>query len=39
MSSLLQKWLTSSEWVDKYPIISIEDGFDEDDWDGWKLLN
>lgn len=22
----------------KYPIISIEDGFDEDDWDGWKLL-
>lgn len=24
--------------VDKYPIISIEDGLDEDDWDGWKLL-
>jgi len=26
------------ELVSKYPIISIEDGFDEDDWDGWKLL-
>jgi len=26
-------------WVDKYPIISIEDGLDEDDWKGWKLLN
>jgi len=25
-------------WVDKYPIISIEDGMDEGDWDGWKLL-
>ncbi|AEG01780.1 phosphopyruvate hydratase [Methylomonas methanica] len=24
-------------WVDKYPIISIEDGLDENDWDGWKL--
>jgi len=24
--------------VDKYPIVSIEDGLDEDDWDGWKLL-
>jgi enolase len=24
--------------VDNYPIISIEDGMDEDDWDGWKLL-
>ncbi|WP_226390921.1 phosphopyruvate hydratase [Penaeicola halotolerans] len=27
-----------SEWVDKYPIISIEDGMDEDDWAGWKKL-
>ena len=27
-----------SEWVDKYPIVSIEDGMAEDDWDGWKLL-
>jgi len=25
-------------WADKYPIISIEDGMAEDDWDGWKLL-
>ncbi|MCS6822552.1 MAG: phosphopyruvate hydratase [Microscillaceae bacterium] len=26
------------EWVSKYPIISIEDGMHEDDWNGWKLL-
>jgi len=26
-------------WVDNYPIFSIEDGLDEDDWDGWKKLN
>lgn len=25
-------------WVNKYPIISIEDGMAEEDWDGWKLL-
>ncbi len=25
-----------TDWVNKYPIISIEDGMDEDDWDGWK---
>ena len=25
-------------WVEKYPIISIEDGMAEDDWDGWKAL-
>jgi enolase len=24
-----------ADWVAKYPIISLEDGFDEDDWDGW----
>ena len=37
--------LTSAEmvafyenWVSKYPIISIEDGHAEDDWDGWKLM-
>jgi len=37
--------LTSAEfvdylaaWVDKYPIVSIEDGMAEQDWDGWKLL-
>lgn len=27
-----------ADWVDQYPIISIEDGLDESDWDGWKLL-
>jgi enolase len=26
-------------WVDKYPIISIEDGMAENDWDGWKILS
>jgi enolase len=26
------------KWVDKYPIISIEDGMAEDDWEGWRLL-
>jgi enolase len=25
-------------WIEKYPIISIEDGMAEDDWDGWKLM-
>jgi enolase len=25
-------------WVDKYPIISIEDAMSESDWDGWKIL-
>src|SRR5574343_229883 len=37
--------LTSSEmvdywasWTEKYPILSIEDGLAEDDWNGWKLL-
>ncbi len=39
------KSLTSAEfadylaaWVDKYPIISIEDGMAEGDWEGWKIL-
>jgi enolase len=27
-----------ADWVNKYPIISIEDGMDEGDWDGWKVL-
>lgn len=27
-----------ASWVNKYPIISIEDGMAEEDWDGWKLL-
>ena len=26
------------KWVENYPIVSIEDGMAEDDWDGWKLL-
>ena len=26
-------------WANKYPLISLEDGLAEDDWDGWKLLN
>ena len=41
-----RKQYTSSEmvaywknWVKKYPIISIEDGLAEDDWDGWKEMN
>ncbi len=25
-------------WIDQYPIISIEDGLDENDWDGWRML-
>jgi len=28
-----------AEWIKKYPIIVLEDGLAEDDWDGWKLLN
>jgi len=27
-----------ASWADKYPILTIEDGCSEDDWDGWKLL-
>lgn len=27
-----------TDWADKYPIISIEDGMDENDWEGWKTL-
>jgi enolase len=38
--SLSSKDLTSllATWCDKYPIISIEDGMAENDWDGWKYL-
>jgi enolase len=28
-----------ADWAKKYPIISIEDGFAEDDWDGWKAIS
>jgi enolase len=34
-AELVDYW---ADLVDRYPIISIEDGMDEDDWDGWKLL-
>jgi len=27
-----------ADWVDRYPIISLEDGLGEDDWDGWREL-
>ncbi len=27
-----------SDWCERYPIVSIEDGMDEDDWDGWQAL-
>ncbi len=34
-----QEWTdVLANWVDKYPIISIEDGMAENDWDGWKIL-
>ena len=34
-----KQWIDMmATWVDKYPIISIEDGMAEGDWDGWKLL-
>jgi enolase len=34
--ALINHW---ARWVDKYPIISIEDGLAEDDWAGWTKLN
>ena len=34
--ALIEHW---AKWVDKYPIISIEDGLAEDDWSGWAKLN
>lgn len=34
-SQMVDYW---KSWVDKYPIISIEDGMAEDDWDGWKQM-
>jgi enolase len=34
-SQMVDYWKT---WIDKYPIISIEDGMAEDDWAGWKLM-
>jgi enolase len=32
---LVELWV---DWVDRYPIVSIEDGMAEDDWDGWAAL-
>ena len=34
-AELVDLW---AEWCERFPIISIEDGMAEDDWDGWKLL-
>ena len=34
-AQMVELW---ENWVNKYPIISIEDGMAEDDWEGWKLL-
>ena len=34
-SQMVDYW---ADWVKKYPIISLEDGMDEDDWTGWKSL-
>ncbi len=34
-AQMVDFWKT---WVDKYPIVSIEDGLDENDWKGWKQL-
>tara|TARA_B110000037_G_scaffold19257_1_gene20397 strand:- start:110377 stop:111654 length:1278 start_codon:yes stop_codon:yes gene_type:complete len=34
-SEMVDFW---KDWTAKYPIVSIEDGLAEDDWDGWKLL-
>ena len=36
VDTLIKHW---AGWVDKYPIISIEDGLAEEDWDGWVKLN
>ena len=34
-TEMAEYWKT---WTEKYPILSIEDGLDEDDWEGWKKL-
>ena len=35
-SEMVAMWV---DWTKKYPIVVLEDGLAEDDWDGWKLLN
>lgn len=34
-SQMVDFW---ADWINRYPIISLEDGMAEDDWDGWKML-
>jgi enolase len=34
-NGMVQFW---EDWLKKYPIVSVEDGMDENDWDGWKAL-
>ncbi|ACB54525.1 enolase [Crocosphaera subtropica ATCC 51142] len=34
-SEMVELW---QDWVNKYPIVSLEDGMGENDWEGWKLL-
>ena len=34
-SELIDFWV---DWIERYPVISLEDGLAEDDWDGWKRL-
>ncbi|MGH7555335.1 MAG: phosphopyruvate hydratase [Longimicrobiales bacterium] len=34
-SGMVEFW---KRWVDRYPIVSIEDGLDQNDWEGWKQL-
>jgi len=34
-SGMVEFW---SSWVDQYPIVSVEDGLAQDDWDGWQLM-
>lgn len=35
-AEMVEMW---ADWAEKYPIVVLEDGLAEDDWDGWKLLN
>lgn len=32
---MIQMW---EDWLSRYPIVSLEDGLGEDDWDGWKVM-
>jgi len=34
-AEMVEYW---ADWVERYPIVSLEDGLDENDWEGWKLL-